>query len=316
MFSSIRMIRTLIQILVGISIVLFIYFAGRVLEDLRDLSSAENDNIQWTVSQSEVELIKLQRLFDRHLFENPTSSISELQLRADIFLTRLNVMVDGRIAEIVKGDAAANQLLTDIAYYRDGFQLASEDLQALPQADLIRLANSLESVQDDLRSFSLQIVGVLAQMERQERERFQSLLRLAVGIGCLVLASICALLLVLQGMLISARRKDEQLTRSSDRLTSTVAASLDAIITSDIAGRVIGFNEAAERILGWTKDEMIGALYARHLCALPTSRSSCHWNGSACEDGREARCRWRSYGTYSTAKIWRGISDRTEHQIR
>ena len=47
-----------------------------------------------------------------------------------------------------------------------------------------------------------------------------------------------------------------------EHLANVVAASDDAIFTQDRDGRVTSWNRAAERIYGWTEDEVIGRSYA------------------------------------------------------
>jgi len=64
---------------------------------------------------------------------------------------------------------------------------------------------------------------------------------------------------------ISARREAEEQARASDARMRLVAESTHdyAIVTTDAAGRVISWNKGAERIYGYTEQEMLGALLDR-----------------------------------------------------
>jgi PAS domain S-box-containing protein len=58
---------------------------------------------------------------------------------------------------------------------------------------------------------------------------------------------------------LTARKLTEDRLRSSEqRLRLVIQSSLDAIISGDMAGNVIGWNEAATRLFGYTADEILG----------------------------------------------------------
>ncbi len=65
--------------------------------------------------------------------------------------------------------------------------------------------------------------------------------------------------LIPSGIDISQRHASEMaLHKSEEWLSSVIAASDEAIITKDLQGRVTSWNPAAERLLGYTEEEMLG----------------------------------------------------------
>lgn len=58
-------------------------------------------------------------------------------------------------------------------------------------------------------------------------------------------------------------RSRETLVASEARKGAILESSLDAVITMDIAGHIIEFNPAAERMFGFSRDEAIGALVSQ-----------------------------------------------------
>lgn len=73
-----------------------------------------------------------------------------------------------------------------------------------------------------------------------------STLRLAQGV-LLILRDVTA-----------ARATESELRRTKEFLEALIAQSVDAIIASDMSGRILLFNPAAERVLGYDADEVLG----------------------------------------------------------
>lgn len=70
--------------------------------------------------------------------------------------------------------------------------------------------------------------------------------------------------LIPSGIDISQRHQSEvALHRSEEWLKSVIASSEEAIITKDLQGRVTSWNPAAERLLGYTAEEMLGQAILR-----------------------------------------------------
>jgi PAS domain S-box-containing protein len=65
------------------------------------------------------------------------------------------------------------------------------------------------------------------------------------------------------GQFVSRRRAEEEVRASESRLRAMLEAALDAVVTMDAEGRVIGWNHAAEAIFGYPATEAIGQEMAR-----------------------------------------------------
>ncbi|UJR85551.1 PAS domain S-box protein [Sandaracinus amylolyticus] len=61
------------------------------------------------------------------------------------------------------------------------------------------------------------------------------------------------------------RETAAELAKTKDFLESLIDASVDAIIASDLKGNILLFNSGAERIYGWTADEVIGQRHVTDL---------------------------------------------------
>ncbi len=62
----------------------------------------------------------------------------------------------------------------------------------------------------------------------------------------------------LQKEIVERRRAEETLFDEKERIRVTLASLGDAVITTDVAGRVDYLNPSAERLTGWSKDEVAG----------------------------------------------------------
>jgi diguanylate cyclase (GGDEF)-like protein/PAS domain S-box-containing protein len=56
------------------------------------------------------------------------------------------------------------------------------------------------------------------------------------------------------------RRMALQVAESESRMRALLDASLDAIISMDVQGRITDWNKQAEYMFGWTKDEVVGTM--------------------------------------------------------
>ncbi len=89
-------------------------------------------------------------------------------------------------------------------------------------------------------------VGVMEFFSRDRRPPDEALMRTVVVLGSQV------------GQFVVRRQAEEEVHASESRLRAMLEAALDAVVTMDDRGRVIGWNHAAERIFGYSPDEAVG----------------------------------------------------------
>ena len=58
--------------------------------------------------------------------------------------------------------------------------------------------------------------------------------------------------------MLERRRIEEALRRAESRKAAILEAALDAVITIDHEGRVVDFNQAAERTFGYARTDAVG----------------------------------------------------------
>jgi PAS domain S-box-containing protein len=111
------------------------------------------------------------------------------------------------------------------------------------------------------------VVGVMEFFSRELREPDARLLEAMRGLGSQV------------GQFVARRHAEEAVHASETRLRAMLEAALDAVVTMDHRGHVVGWNHAAETMFGYRAEEAIGREMARLI--VPPSLRVAHRKGLA-----------------------------------
>lgn len=243
---------------IGLLVCLFITMATILFAQLKTLSTASSDSLQWGVAQLETEFANLDATLARHLLNHSSQTEQKVRLRLDIALSRTNVMRKGRNATTFSDFANARSLLDQLAQFeREATQIVDETVQLTPD-HIAQLAKITRDVRPVVRRLSLLGNSIGASESGARRERFATQLRWTGGIAIALMAFMAAMLLIMDRLVSRTLKNEAELRTSSNRLSSILSASLDAIVTTDDTGRIVAFNEAAEKMLGWRSAEVIG----------------------------------------------------------
>jgi PAS domain S-box-containing protein len=115
-----------------------------------------------------------------------------------------------------------------------------------PRADAARRAGLHAAFGFPLRS-PRGILGVAEFFSRAPREPDTQLLKTMEVLGSQI------------GQFVARRRAESEVRASESRLRAMLETSLDAVVTMDHDGRVVGWNHAAEAVFGYSADEAIGS---------------------------------------------------------
>ncbi|WP_461424998.1 hybrid sensor histidine kinase/response regulator [Gymnodinialimonas sp.] len=219
------------------------------------MSTADADNLQWTILQVETEVANLDTtLTDAAVSDAP--DLGEVRLRADIALSRLLIIGRGEARALFPDESAP--LWGRVTAYQDAVIAILDADPDLSLADITTLRDLTRDIRPDMRD--LVLTGLEAGTRRAEARRagFARLLTLTGAIAIAVILGLTGVLIFLDRLLTRADVRDAQLNASTARLGSTVEASLDAIVTANEAGEIVEFNTSAERIFGWNRNEILG----------------------------------------------------------
>lgn len=228
------------------------------------LATANADSAQWSIAQSEVELLTLETAILTAIIEGTDESLSILRRRFDVFYSRMHTLQQSSLfarvldrPNVHMAQATATQFLDDAVPLIDG-----------PDADLrdglADLHRQVTEVRRALRVITLASLRVFAQDAELQRERVASaLLDLAVLSIALAVVLVGTVLAVFWALSVG-RRQTAEIAQAQGRLRTIVGTSLDGVLVIGEDGRIQEFNGAAERIFGYGQDEALG----RHVADL------------------------------------------------
>jgi len=136
----------------------------------------------------------------------------------------------------------------------------------LPRAEAARRSGWHAAFGFPLRS-PRGVVGVMEFFSREVRAPDERLLQTVSVLGSQV------------GQFVARRRAEEEVRASESRLRAMLEATLDAVVTIDERGRVLGWNHAAEAIFGYRASEVIGRRMAELI--VPPELREAHERGLA-----------------------------------
>lgn len=237
---------------IGISVL-----ANGVWREVDALAAANSDTTQWSLAQTEVELLTL--LVAIHSGEHAAGpNLRDVRNRFDILFSRVQLLREGQQFGGLRADPGVSENLNAVAAVLDRHLPMIDGPDSDLVASLPRIEQDLVGLRSAVRNFSLQGVRLFASDSDAQRE---ALAKLLARIGYLTLALVLALMGGI-GILMAMFRRSISAERAAgdarNRLQQVISTSFDAIIGADIDGRLIEYNGAAERIFGYSQSEAIG----------------------------------------------------------
>ncbi|MDW3224381.1 MAG: ATP-binding protein [Paracoccaceae bacterium] len=238
-------------------------FLGRqVFSDLEHQRSANSDNVQWTLTQVEVEYLSFLNTLEhlQHITEEvgQPAELGEIRRDFDIFYSRVDTLRSARLFRSLRETPEfSGPLMAVSGFLEDAVPVIDADDGTLSsQSDAILQRG--EALRGDVRALSVAGLGYFAQQSDDRRaDTARTLAQLATFSGALLLALTAASIYLLF-VNREIRRGSESLAQVNQRMNTVLSTSLDAVIVSDKSGDVLAFNPAAEAIFGYRADEVMG----------------------------------------------------------
>ncbi|MCC1493855.1 PAS domain S-box protein [Cognatishimia sp. F0-27] len=228
------------------------FLAINVDEEITQLGSARSDNVQWSLSQAEVEFLEYARQLD-----NPTDVV-QLTRRFDIFYSRVSTIETAEVFAKLRAHNDAEERIAEIrTFLNESARIidAGEETILTQSQALKDLASDVRPVIRLLAKSGLEVFS--RSSDQQRAEVAQTLTQLAVTLAALIGALFIGVLYLNRLNATLAGRERAQ-AQTATRMNTVISTSLDAVIVSDERGRILEFNPAAEATFGHHCEDVIG----------------------------------------------------------
>jgi len=231
------------------------WLGKNVQQRLEALSSAATDNLQWTLSQAEVDFLKYQRAA---MQVQGRADLPRLRRQFDIYYSRITTFRESSSYAGIRDSEEGNSVLEGLRQGLNEQAVLIDSTDDVLLAQLDDLRQLIRGEGDDVRDLALMGVVLQATAAGEERGQLHQLFRrLAVVVITLTFALTTTALLILflyrRGQRLAHLQAEE-----AARTEAMVTSSLDAILMADAEGRITALNGAAERIFEYDAAEALG----------------------------------------------------------
>jgi CheY-like chemotaxis protein/nitrogen-specific signal transduction histidine kinase len=240
---------TLFSGLAGVCLMAAVYMTAQVFLKLDDFGSAASDNIQWTVTQLEVEQVKAINAFERLDAADP-ETIREAIRRFNALYSRTLTLENSRSYAAAMANTEAEAQLGEIHSTLNTILPVIDG----PTADLMAarpdLIATLEGLTAQIRRLSSASLAIDARQSERERDELHSQLMRLTALVLLMVVGMLSLLILLWRLFRLYRRRALENRATLNRLSTILDTSQDAVLVVRPDGAIMDKNTAADRMFG------------------------------------------------------------------
>ncbi|MEP3946039.1 ATP-binding protein [Ascidiaceihabitans sp.] len=240
-----------------IGIVVLAALALGIAQRMNQLRGAPGDNLTWTLSQVEVDVLVL---MDESLLaaQSETKDVSEIRRRFDNLYSRTSTLRDAPVFAEIRRDSVFNEQLVTLERCLLKLTEIIDGTDANLVANLQPLISDLRRIRDEAHAIALTGIGLRSQAADAERATLVRLLLAAAVISLATILFLCFVLFVIVRQYRLRHEASKAVAHANARLKSTFDVSLDAIVVANADGIILEFNEAAETVFGYNAAEAVG----------------------------------------------------------
>ena len=253
-------------LLAAIAVWLFVIGIIGLVLDVRNhlaaLEGGQRDNGLWVMTQTEVEILRLQLAVGQAMTgqttEDGTPALQNVRNWFDVLYSRVMQLGEGPIYAAVLDRYGNRDLHASLRGFLDRTVPLIDGTDTDLRAALPGLAAELPQLQEEARTLTLSALTAFAQQSDRQRQSVKAAL---VQLALLTVAFVLVLsYLAVSRMRLHRHSQTQALAigASSARLQMIVATSADAIVVTSRGGHVVEFNPAAEVLFGVSRADILG----------------------------------------------------------
>ncbi len=244
--------QTILALTGFIAVCAIAFLTWSVSHEIEELSSASSDNVQWSLSQSEVEF---QEFAGRIKIG---SDLTSIRRRFDVFYSRVNTISEAQVFAELRADAEFLATLEKIQAWLETTVPYIDATDVELTSNLARLGSLVQDIRPEVRKLSNSGLKIFAQKADNQRTNVAlTMIKLALALAVLIGALGVAVVYLVR-LNDHMRRQDRARRQTGERMSTVINTSLDGVIISDDAGHIIEFSPAAEEIFGHRAQDVIG----------------------------------------------------------
>nr|WP_321510962.1 ATP-binding protein [uncultured Celeribacter sp.] len=230
-----------------------------VFREIDDLSTANSDNIQWSLAQVDVEYLRfLLALKEAETAVPGDPALDAVRRRFDVFYSRMKTIENGEIFRSLQDDARLDTPRVSLDNFLDATTPLIDSSDAALVAALPELTQATYNERTTVRTFSLAGLSAFAGVSDVRREKLVRLLLYSALALIALFAVLSMLAYTLFRLARLTRASADEVYKASRRFRTVVETSRAAIVVTDMEGIIRDFNPAAEKIFGYTRAEALG----------------------------------------------------------
>jgi PAS domain-containing protein len=228
-----------------------------ILREIDHLSRANSDNVQWSLSQADVEFARFQLAVAQA--DGGTGDLAQIRRRFDIFFSRIATLKTGTVYQGIRDDPEFARHLETVDEFLDRSVPVIDGSDAQLAQALPLLGAEAARIFSDVRLMSLAGLSGFAESSDARRSGLiNTLVALAVVLG-LILGGLILFAYLLSRLHRLAESRADEVVDAGERMRMVVGAAPDAIVVTNRAGAILDFNPEAEALFGCAAQDAIGA---------------------------------------------------------
>lgn len=230
--------------------------SGDARRKIDTLAVASADSSVWTLANAQTEHLRMTNTWERAI--DGEATLRDVRLRFDIFYSRMQVIRSGAPFQSILLEPEISEFMAEL---QTQFDMAIPIIDANDdqlKTALPQLLTAFAPYSDDLRGLSRAGIAVFSRQASTNRVGVSNALRDLGLISFFLLSTLFAAMAALIFTLRSAQTQAAENAVIQNRLQAVVSSSIDGILVVDRQGTILDFNDAAERIFGYSRQVAFG----------------------------------------------------------